>query len=130
MSRYELKRRYFEDRFRYDSAFLSAFRGIECVLGKPTFKRKDIGQLLLQADHRHGTSFASGNHRSWHEVFSSKRKWWSYEKLIAHYLTLRNAVAAHGNPSPRYIVMEDQVLEIQYLLRSMIAEIVFPEERA
>jgi hypothetical protein len=128
-SRYELERMYLENRFRYDSAFVSAFRGIECVLGKPHFKKNHILGLLSKADQRYGTAFASQRHRSWHEVFSTKKKWWSYEDLIADYLRLRNAVSAHGNPSPPHIVMEDQVFEIQYVLQSMIADILIPKDR-
>lgn len=128
LSHYELERRYLEDRFRYDSAFVSAFRGIECVLGKPHFRQPEIQGLLVEADQKYGTLFASGRHRSWHEVFSTKRKWWTYDDLLAYYLKLRNAVSAHGNPSPPHIVMEDQVFEIQHLLQSMIVDILVPDE--
>lgn len=128
-SRYELERTYLENRFRYDSAFVAAFRGIECVLSKPHFKKGRIPELLSKADQRYGGAFASQQHRSWHEVFSTKKKWWSYADLIAYYLDLRNAVSAHGNPSPPHIVMEDQVFEIQYLLQSMLADILIPKDR-
>jgi len=127
-SRYELERTYLENRSRYDSAFVAAFRGIECVLGQPHFKKAEVSQLLCDADRRYGTAFSSQRHRSWHEVFSSKRKWWQYADLITYYLKLRNAVSAHGNPSPPHIVMEDQVFEIQYLLQSMIADILILEK--
>ena len=128
LTRYQLERSYLENRFRYDSAFVSAFRGVECVLGKPHFRQRGIPSLLAKTDREFGTSFSSSKHRSWHEMFSSRRKWWTYEDLIAYYLKLRNAVSAHGNPSPPHIVMEDQVLEIQYLLQAMISEILFPQE--
>ena len=128
LSRYEVERAYLENRFRYDSAFVSAFRGIECALGKPHFKKTDIRGLLSEADRRYGTALSSQRHRSWHEVFSTKKKWWSYADLIAYYLKLRNAVSAHGNPSPPHTVMEDQVFEIQYLLQTMIADILIPED--
>ena len=127
LSRYQLERKYLENRFRYDSAFVSAFRGIECVLGKPHFKKTHIRGLLSKADRRYGTAFSSQPHRSWHEVFSTKKKWWSYADLIAYYLKLRNAVSAHGNPSPPHTVMEDQVFETQYLLQAMIADILIPK---
>jgi hypothetical protein len=127
-SRYELERAYLENRFRYDSAFVSAFRGIECVLGKPHFKRAHIPALLVSTDRRYGTTFASGRHRSWHEVFSTRKKWWGYVDIVAYYLKLRNAVSAHGNTSPPHIVMEDQVFEIQCLLQSMLTDILIPEE--
>lgn len=128
LTRYQLEGAYLENRFRYDSAFVSAFRGIECILGAPHFKRGQIATLLEKTDHTFGTSFSSTKYRSWHEIFSSRRKWWRYEDLISYYLKLRNAVSAHGNPSPPHIVMEDQVFEIQYLLQDMIADIVIQEE--
>jgi len=124
LSRYELKAMYLEDRFRYDSAFVSAFRGIECLLERTSFKKHEIHELLRSIDAQYGTSFSSTKHRSFHEVFSSNRKWWRYEGLISHYLKLRNAVSAHGNPSPPHVVMEDQVFEIQYLLEKMLRDIL------
>ena len=127
ISHYRLEHVYLENRFRYDSAFVAAFRGIECILGKPHFKSDHIQSLLARTDHTYKTRFSSSRYRSWHEVFSSRRKWWLYADLIAYYLKLRNSVSAHGNPSPPHIVMEDQVFEIQYLLRSMIGNILIPE---
>ena len=64
LSRYELERVYFENRFRYDSAFVSAFRGIECILGKPHFKNTHISELLSKTDKTYGTAFTSGQYRS------------------------------------------------------------------
>lgn len=128
VSRYALERAYLENRFRFDSAFVSAFRGLECVLGKPHFRKHEIPGLLAKTDKKYGTDFCSTKHRSWHELFSSRKKWWSYSDLIAYYLTLRNAVSAHGNPSPPHIVMEDQVFEIHYLLRWMLGSVLINEE--
>jgi len=129
LTRYQLERAYLENRFRYDSAFVSAFRGIECILGKPHFRKPEITFLLRNVDREFGTSFSTSRHRSWHEVFSSRRRWWKYDDLLTYYLKLRNAVSAHGNPSPPHIVMEDQVLEIQYFLQSMLGDILLPEEK-
>ena len=128
LTRYQLEHSYLENRFRYDSAFLSAFRGLECVLGKAGFRRSDISRLLAKTDREFGTSFSMSKHRAWHEMFSSRRKWWKHEDIISYYLELRNSVSAHGNPSPPHIVMEDQVFEIQYLLQSMLGDILIPEE--
>jgi hypothetical protein len=124
IAHYAVERDYYENRFKYDMAFVSAFRGIECVLGKPHFKKNEVSELLANTDRQYDTSFAVQRHRSWHEVFSSKKKWWRYSDLIEYYLKLRIAVSAHGNPSPPHIVSEDQVFEIQYLLRSMISRIL------
>ena len=92
------------------------------------FAETHIPALLVSTDRRYGTTFASGRHRSWHEVFSTRKKWWGYVDIVACYLKLRNAVSAHGNPSPPHIVMEDQVFEIQYLLQQMLTDILIPEE--
>lgn len=120
MARYDLERIYLESRLRFDSAFVATFRGLECVLGKPTLSNRKIPVLLANLDREFATSFSSKRHRAWHEVFSSRRKWWRYGDLIAHYLKLRNSVSAHGNPAPPYIVTEDQVLEVQLLLEQML----------
>jgi hypothetical protein len=130
ISRYELDRTYLENRIRYDLAFVSAFRGMETLLGKHHFKKHDVPALLASVDREFHTSFSSKRYRSWHEVFSSRRRWWGYDELIQHYLYLRNAVSAHGNPTPPDFVMEDQVLEIQYLLRSMLWKILFPNDKS
>ena len=45
--------------------------------------------------------------------------------MIKDFLDLRNAVAAHGNLTPPFKLMEDQVYEIQYLLNEMISKIAF-----
>lgn len=129
LSRYSLERAYLENRFRYDSAFVSAFRGLESLLGKPGFSESQIPDILLKTDTQFSTSFAKRRHRSRFEVFSSRKKRWTYKELIAYYLKLRNAVSAHGNPKPRYIVMEDQVLEIQSLLQRMLAYILVPRKK-
>jgi hypothetical protein len=126
LTRYQLERIYLENRLQYDSAFVSAFRGIECLLGRPFIKKREIGVLLSKADHEYGVRFSSENHRSWHEIFTSRCARWKYEEIISYYLDLRNAVSAHGNPSPPHIVMEDQVFEIQYILHSMLLKILLP----
>lgn len=126
LTRYQLERIYLENRLHYDSAFVSAFRGIECLLGRPFIKKRELGALLSKADHEYGVRISSENHRSWHEIFTSRRVRWKYEEIISHYLYLRNAVSAHGNPSPPHIVMEDQVFEIQYILHSMLLKILLP----
>jgi len=127
LSRYQMEKRYLENRPRYDSAFVSAFRGLECLLGVPHFRQIDISTLLVKTDRTFGTSFSRDRYRSWHEVFSSRQKWWKRGDLIAYYLKLRNAVAAHGNLLPPHIVMEDQVFEIQYLVQDMLGHIFWPE---
>lgn len=128
MARYHLDKSYLENRIAYDTAFLSAFRGIEALLEKPHFKSNDVSELLYVADSKNATPFTKKKYRSFHEVFSSRRKLWSYEEIIVRYLRLRNAVAAHGNINPPNIIMEDQVFEIQMLLKRMFMEILHLDE--
>ncbi len=123
-SRYNLDKSYLENRFAYDTAFLTAFRGIEALLQKPYFRNHEINSLLSKLDSRAKTDFSSKKYKSFHEIFSSRKKYWSYEDIISHYLKLRNAVAAHGNINPPDIIMEDQVFEIQFLLRNMFMKII------
>lgn len=127
MTRYQLEHIYLENRFRYDAAFVAAFKGIESLLNKTYFRRKEIRNLLKVLDLTYGTKFSSSYYRSFHETFSSQRKWWKYDDLIAYYLKLRNSVSAHSNPLSPHMVMEDQVFEIQHLLRSMLGAILMPE---
>jgi hypothetical protein len=119
-SAYLREKKYLEDRTLYDLAFLSAFRALEALLGTAQIKEHDIGQRLRALDDKFGTSFCSTRWKSYHEVFSSGRKRWRFDELIAHYLRVRNAVAAHANPRPPFPLREDQVLEIQRLVASML----------
>jgi hypothetical protein len=128
LSRYRLDSIYLENRIAYDTAFVTAFRGIEALLEKPYFRKNEIKRLLTKVDSKHRTNFTTKKYRSFHEMFSSRKRLWLYEDIIKYYLELRNAVAAHGNINPPKIIMEDQVFEIQMLLKSMFMEILYPEE--
>ncbi len=119
-SAYVREKKYLEGKTRYDLAFLSSFRALESLLGKPQIKKRDIPKLLKKMDGQFGTSFASGRWPSYHEVFSSRRIWWDYKELIGRYLDLRNAVAAHANPAAPLSLREDQVFEIQRLAEHML----------
>jgi hypothetical protein len=54
------------------------------------------------------------------------KKFRPYKEVITHFLDLRNAVAAHANPKPPFILNEDQLFEIQKLADSMIADLIKP----
>ena len=101
-------------------AFLSAFRAVEALLGTSNLRKRDIESRGQMFDKAYGTSFATDRWQSPHEVFSSKRTWWQYPELIAFYLDVRNAVAAHANPRPPFRLTEDQVLELQRLVSYML----------
>jgi hypothetical protein len=119
-SAYLHEKRYFEERTRYDLAFLSAFRALEALLGTVQIHKDKISKRLHAFDEKFRTSFCSTKWISYHEVFSSRRKRWRFDDLISRYLDVRNAVAAHGNPTPPFQLREDQVLELQLLVKNML----------
>lgn len=119
-SAYMREKKYLEERTRYDLAFLSAFRGLEALLGTVQIQKHEVAKRLRGLDDKFGTSFSSTRWKSHHEVFSSRRRRWRFDELITHYLAVRNGVAAHANPKPPFTLREDQVLEIQRLVSSMI----------
>jgi hypothetical protein len=125
-SAYLREKKYFEERTLYDLAFLSAFRALEALLGTAQIHKYEVVKLLGALDNKFGTSFCSTRWESYHEVFSSGRKRWRFEELIRHYLDLRNAVAAHANPKPPFTLREDQVFEIQLLVKSMLHDAAKP----
>ena len=125
-NKYLREKKYFENRTRYDLAFVSAFRSVESILGKSQVRKHEIKASLTNLDSQYGTHFSSTKWVSHHEVFSGMRKFRSYEEVISHFLDLRNAVAAHANPKPPFILNEDQLFEIQNLAESMIADLIKP----
>jgi len=125
-NKYLREKKYFENRTRYDLAFVSAFRSIESTLGKTQIKKHEIQTSLSDLDSQYGTHFATTKWVSHHEVFSRMKKFRPYKEVITHFLDLRNAVAAHANPKPPFILNEDQLFEIQKLADSMIADLIKP----
>jgi hypothetical protein len=119
-SAYLREKNYLEERTRYDLAFLSAFRALEALLGGMQISKHDLGKRLRALDAKFGTSFCSTRWKSYYEVFSSGRKRWRFDELITKYLDVRNAVAAHANPTPPFALREDQVFELQHLVKSML----------
>ena len=130
IGRYDMEKRYFENRITYELAFLSAFRGLEALLNVPQMKKDNIADSLAKLDSIFDMNFSRSRYRAFHLVFSRRKKWWRYEEIIRYLLVLRNSVAAHANPMVPKIVMEDQVLEVQYLGKQMLLNIVSPEKES
>ena len=124
---YEMEKRYLENRIEYDLAFLSAFRGIETLLEKSNINKFEIPKHLKRIDAKYGTNFTDNKYTSFHEVFSGGNRKRTYVDAIENFLKLRNAVAAHGNLKPPFILMEDQVMEIQHFLRNMLSQVLNKE---
>jgi len=119
-TKYSMRKKYLENRTRYDMSFLSAFRALEAILGTERLKKREIQRKLHDFDYNFQTSFSKNRWRSYHVLFTRKRKWWKLEDLISYFLVLRNAVAAHANIRPPKMLCEDQVLEIQKLVGEML----------
>jgi hypothetical protein len=124
MTYYELEKSYLENRIKCDLAFVSAFRGIESILGVANLKKYEIPKYLKKLDKRFHTTFSTSDYHSLHDIFCGGPKRWRFRKRIASFLDLRNSVAAHANPHAPGIVGEDQVLEIQHCLKAMIISMV------
>lgn len=124
-SEYELEKLYLEHSVRFDLALLSAFRGLEALLGtRRSLRRSRIAARLAALDSEYLTSFQTDTHECFHLIFSGKPRFWRYEEIINHFLVLRNSVAAHANIRSPRIIMEDQVYEIQRLVQHMLSDIL------
>lgn len=118
---YELEKLYLEHQVEFDLAFLSAFRGLESILGTPFLRKHEIRTRLAALDSEYRTSFETETYECFHLIFSSHPKRWRYEAIIDHFLVLRNTVAAHANIGSPWKIMEDQVYEIQRLVENLLS---------
>ena len=120
MSRSQLGKIYLENCHRFETAFVAAFKGIERYFRVNQIKEDRIERLFRNIKYD-GVTFGSTTRRIF-EIFSGFPKKTSYGELIAHFLRIRNAVAAHGNREPpkELVVSEDSILEIQSFLQELI----------
>ncbi len=119
MSRHLIQKQYFENRERYELAFLSAFRGIERFLNVNQIKHPNIDKALMKLQTADVTP--DTKYRRRHEIFSGHTRYISYRDIIARFLDIRNVVAAHANPSPprNFVISEDSVIEVQLFLSEL-----------
>lgn len=122
---WEIEKRYFENRFRYETAFLAAFKGIERFFGVNDINKHQIPGLL--SSFPHSDISETTPYRRFHEIFSGLRENDTYSNMIRHFLKLRNAVAAHGNRKPPKdcMLIEDNVFEIQLFLMELLNKAIF-----
>lgn len=120
ISRAALEKGYLENCHRYETAFVAAFKGIERYFRVNQIKKATISRLFNNIKYDDVT-FNSTTRRIF-EIFSGLPEKTSYGELIAHFLRMRNAVAAHGNREPpkELVVSEDSILEIQCFLWELI----------
>lgn len=126
----ERRKNFLEMSSVYDLAFLSAFRSMEALLGcgARSLEKGEIRAKLEGLDEQYGTCFSTEKWESLYHFFTTRRRRWSYVEMITAFLDVRNAVAAHANPSPPFALTEDQVFELQNLAGSMIYESIMPDD--
>jgi len=112
----EMERDYFENRERYELGFLSAFKGIESLLGVTQLTKSIIPTKLAE---RFGcTDQSSQKYTRMHECFLGYQPQSDVVEMTVRFLNVRNAAAAHGNPTPpiELRAVRDSVFEIQHML--------------
>lgn len=121
---YLKRKKYLEDKTKYDLAFLSSFRAIEALLKSPNLRKHQIEREILKLDQKYQTNFDKEKYHSFFEVLNGGPEKINYKDIISKYLDIRNSVAAHANPNPPFTLLEDQVIEIQRLAQNMLNKIV------
>ncbi len=124
MPKWKLEKSYFEKRLRYELAFLAAFKGIERYFKVNGFRKSEIPSLFCRITYKN-VSFSTVYTR-YHEIFSGCSKKVRYGELLAHFLLMRNVVAAHGNRKPpkTFLISADNIFEIQLFLRELISKAI------
>jgi hypothetical protein len=118
-------RAYFESRELFELAFTAAFKALERILDVSQIKKHDISRALGRLP----TGVSAGDtYTRRHEVFSKRLKQASYSEMVAHFLDMRNAAAAHANPTPpkHLILSEDSVLELQLFVSEICSRLLAP----
>ena len=121
-----MHKKYFENKYRYETAFVAAFKGIERYFKVNGFKKTEIRNLFNSVNYNNVTFDTT--YTRWYEIFLGAHKKISYGKLLNHFLVLRNAVAAHGNKKPPIPLIEDNIYEIQLFLVELISKAVHAEK--
>jgi hypothetical protein len=118
--RWLMEKRYYEQKTRYELAFVAAFKAIESFFGVPMLKEGNLDAAFARLPFP--LVAPDKLYRRRHEVFSRFRVRITYRDLILHFLKLRNAVAAHANPSPppHFLLSEDNLFEIQLFVTHLI----------
>lgn len=129
MPDWEIEKRYFERRYRYETAFVAAFKGLERFFGVNQIRKNNLG-TVLEARAAFGIA-PETRYTRYHEIFSGHEKYVTYRDLLSHFLDLRNIVAAHGNrrPPERAKLIEDNVFEIQLFLLELLSKAIYADEQ-
>ncbi len=120
--RWLMEKRYYEDRAQYELGFVSAFKAIESFFGTQQLTKHTLSEAFRRLPFKAVTR--DRPYRRRHETFSGFRARSTYGEMILHFLDVRNAVAAHANPSPpRHLTLsEDNLFEIQRFVTYLIGD--------
>lgn len=120
--RWLMEKRYYEDRAQYELGFVSAFKAIESFFGTQHLTKRNLNEVFMRLPFKAITS--DQTYRRLHETFSGFRARSTYGEMIRHFLDVRNAVAAHANPTPpRHLMLsEDNLFEIQRFVTYLIGD--------
>ncbi|MDD1443485.1 hypothetical protein MEO93_24650 [Dolichospermum sp. ST_sed3] len=123
LPKWELEKRYYENRYRYESAFIAAFKGIESFFGVNDIKKHEINKVINNSHFKFIKP--TDIYKRYHEIFSGFKETIQYHEIIDHFLKYRNIVAAHGNKKPpkEYELNEDNIYEIQLFLTGLISRV-------
>jgi len=122
--RWVIQKRQLEDGYRYELAFLAAFKGIERFFSVSRFKKHDIPKLFKRLSYEDVTE--KTKYVRFHEIFRGKSREITYGEYLKYLLDIRNAVAAHSNANPPedLILSEDNLFEVQLFLTELISKAI------
>lgn len=116
------EKRYYENRRRYELAFVSGFKALEAFFGVNDIKQREVSRIIDA--HRSADIRAASSYQLLYPVTGSRRLGVSYAETLAHLLRVRNAVAAHANRNaPRDLfVSERRLIELQRFVMHLVAQ--------
>lgn len=119
----QLERKYRHYRAQYETAFVAAFKALERLLGVNQIRNQSDSLLdCLKPD----VIRSNASYRRMHEIFRELPQDTTYGEMAAHFLQIRNIVAAHANRSPptKFAISEDNLYEIQYFLSDLYYAVI------
>jgi len=124
LSHWDLKKHYFEQRARFEVAFLAAFKAIERFLQDNDLRKGTVSRALTRL--RYKDIKPDTKYVRWFEIYSGYPRRSTYCEMIKHFLEMRNVVAAHGNRNPprRFFISQDNLYEIQAFVAEMFCKAI------
>lgn len=120
-----LKKAYYEEKMKYDLAYLSAFRGLEAFLKVNRIQKKDIEKLFSQVDTEYGSALSSSKYQCRYIGMPDIGKLVSYVDVTYQFLIYRNSVAAHWNPIRNTEPLNELVVcEIQHYVSDLLEQCI------